>query len=178
MRHILIPALSLIVTATAMAQTTAPTTGPAREAQIKKLMAAGEKDRAAIIAAIKKEVAELPTAKDPIRKAHLERQQGRLQALDGMKGRYMPMMPYPTAVGIMGTLPGDFTVVSVVGDDEMIVRQVQRGEALFWLKGKKTEGLVDGNRFLDDRNFEVTGTRQYNTARGARTVFELSPVTE
>lgn len=65
--------------------------------------------------------------------------------------------------------------VSLKISDEVTLPQYVRGEALVWVSGVSTEGIVDDSYTKLGQVFEVIGTKQYQTALGSKTVFEISP---
>jgi hypothetical protein len=82
-------------------------------------------------------------------------------------------------VGDLGRRLAFFKVISIVDGDEMIVhgggpRSVDPGP--FWLRGFRTEGKADGTEFTIGGCIEVTGTKAYTNALGAKaTVFVIEP---
>lgn len=69
-----------------------------------------------------------------------------------------------------------FKVVQVVDGNQMLVLGLNPEATLLWVKGVKTDGIVDDADFNLDGPFVVTGTTTYNTAGGAtKKVFVIEP---
>lgn len=137
-------------------------------------------------------------------KATLARDEPRLKILKQqvLKERREKLRPtYVLSIGVnklgqIGVLRAtDQVVVSQVVDDNTMLITIIKDKRGFsiapnrtttvignkikttaWVKGIKTAGMVDGQRFQSQQLFQVTGTKQYETTVGrTRTVFVVEP---
>jgi hypothetical protein len=107
--------------------------------------------------------------------ADVEKVLKRLQADDLI---YVPVLPvYNVAIGKIGQLydTTSFRVLQVIDGKNMLM--VHRRENVFWIKGVYTDGIVSNSwKTLTDL-FQVSGTKQYDSADGGtKTVFVLEAV--
>lgn len=83
------------------------------------------------------------------------------------------LTPLELVIGNQGTLE-KVHVRQVVNSQQMLV---EYADEIFAITDHPTEGLADGNWYYFDGGFYVVGTITYDTADGARTVYEVRPMT-
>lgn len=95
-------------------------------------------------------------------------------------------------VGTIGAIkPHHFKVLQVIDKSNFVAsviyqnqvnytdgRTYQRGESRdepVWVSGFDTTGFVDGQIVLDEKMIQITGTKQYNSLAGVKTVLLIQP---